>query len=374
MKNILLLSLLIGTLLSADKVPIPMSASLLSIDNSGQLNAMDAYKDGIGIYIVDQIGGNVTNNYEMNTLVYKYGTEAKIADVNIKDYVLSNGSIIEKDLAVGIGKFKPIMIANGTVCSDSKENTYQDKYTNGSCNGVTITSCLDAYNKGLTSSGLYVLTNYEENINAYCDQKTSGGGWTLVLKLDDNDNVMQQNSIYWNIINTKNDLIEEYNETTIKTVKFNTANKIPFNKIMAKNASNGRVWISSNLVTMSSFTNMFATKTNFYIGNSTTSTNLFNNATWNASLCNVSENTNYYINKNRTVSAYTLDALVRFGDVMNATTSSGCTDVNNPNPHCSAARGAGVRLIKDTPCYGGTNGTSYQDTTSNSGNILFFVK
>ncbi|EGW04738.1 Angiopoietin-2 [Cricetulus griseus] len=51
----------------------------------------------------------------------------------------------------------------------------------------TFRDCADVFKSGLTTSGIYTLTfpNSTEEIKAYCDMDSSGGGWTVIQHRED---------------------------------------------------------------------------------------------------------------------------------------------------------------------------------------------
>lgn len=138
LNKLLLVGVFTSSLLFAaeSRIQVPMSATVLSVENNGQLSAIDAYQDGIGIYTIDALDGSRISNSEMNNLVYKYGQKAKDEGVTLKDYVNANGTSGEKALVVG--KFKPMVIVNDTLCDDNNPLTVEDKYVNGICIGRTL--------------------------------------------------------------------------------------------------------------------------------------------------------------------------------------------------------------------------------------------
>lgn len=53
---------------------IPLTLNFLSSENGGELTAIDAYSDGVGLFIL----GEDKRFLSMNELVFKYGEKAKI--------------------------------------------------------------------------------------------------------------------------------------------------------------------------------------------------------------------------------------------------------------------------------------------------------
>ena len=187
-KKIITLSMLISTLLMADnsKIKIPMPSSVLSVENSGQLSAIDAYGDGVGIYVVEELGNSKITNNEMNSLVFKYGAMAKDSNLTIKEFVSANGTEAEK--RVNIGKFESFNIEDGQACNDNNSNTSNDVYVNGVCVGIDLNtskvSCNDHLKSGNSvGNGFYTINpSGSRNIVVYCDMITDGGGWTQVVQ------------------------------------------------------------------------------------------------------------------------------------------------------------------------------------------------
>ncbi len=104
-KNKIVLSLLavaiVGTTLSADWIiggkrimaehPMGQSASK-SVENGGDLDAIDAYQDGVGVQVSEakySAGAYAVDNSAFNELVFKVGERAKANDTTINDQLLN---------------------------------------------------------------------------------------------------------------------------------------------------------------------------------------------------------------------------------------------------------------------------------------------
>lgn len=131
MKKLIAISLF-ASILMADRISLPMPASQLSVENNGTLNAVDAYNNGIGIYIS---GPASINNKSMNSLVFRYGAEAKERNTNLSNIVTEKGTNEEKALLSNLNIFKPHIPSEGSFCDDGNEITYNDKIVNGQCMG-----------------------------------------------------------------------------------------------------------------------------------------------------------------------------------------------------------------------------------------------
>ena len=152
MKKQLFLSLALYSCLFADTFINPLPNSVKSIDNGGTKSAIDVYKDGIGAELMDK-PGVATDNSAMNTLVYKYGEEAKTNNVTIVDQVINGNSNPTAADVVLAGR----LTIDGAACNDGNIDTNGETWLNGVCQGGFIpdgTSCSD--NNSATENDKYI--------------------------------------------------------------------------------------------------------------------------------------------------------------------------------------------------------------------------
>jgi hypothetical protein len=153
---------LIGSSLSAawiingveTNIEHPLQLSERSVENGGNLSAIDAYEDGVGVFMIDSpaVDSTKIDNSAFNELVYKYGEVAKLAGISISDQVLSgvnNPEPTEEDIRLAnIIKGNTVnseFFSDGIACDNLNADTTDDVYTDGLCLGTYIdgTSCDD---------------------------------------------------------------------------------------------------------------------------------------------------------------------------------------------------------------------------------------
>src|SRR5574344_642477 len=91
----ILVSGLSATELKRSMKVVPLSSIYLSTENGGTNHASAALSDGIGIYATQE------NEYAkaISYLNGKYGDDALKNKESLKDYVLDNGTVADKELA-----------------------------------------------------------------------------------------------------------------------------------------------------------------------------------------------------------------------------------------------------------------------------------
>lgn len=167
MKKIIILSITASILLASEAFLNPLPKNVKSADNGGILNAIDAYQDGIGVVITDT--KNTINNSAMNTLVFKYGEEAKKNNVTLFEQV-----------QVTTHSTGGLSVPDGVSCDDGNFQTINDVYNNGVCVGklTSTPSCETGYTWDSTTNlctGITINTYSSTGITAY----TCPNGGTL---------------------------------------------------------------------------------------------------------------------------------------------------------------------------------------------------
>lgn len=105
-----------------------------SIDNGGVLPAIDAYTDGVGLFIE----GEFVDNSAMNKLVFKYGADAKKDGINIVDATFNNNpSVADIILA------NQLKLGNVNSCNDNNPLTIDTK-VGGVCFNTPM-SCTNGF-------------------------------------------------------------------------------------------------------------------------------------------------------------------------------------------------------------------------------------
>lgn len=139
----------------------PLPVANKAIENGGILYAIDAYQDGVGAVVIKN--GRPIDNSSMNSLVFKYGSEAKSNSLNLADQVVLSGNSDDLSLAKDL-------FPDGSSCNDGNANTSNDKYTNGVCSGTALAFVGTPTTLTLTNKASYTYTM----LNSYWSQTGAG--------------------------------------------------------------------------------------------------------------------------------------------------------------------------------------------------------
>ena len=117
---------------------VPLSSTYLSIENGGTNHASAALSDGIGIYTTQE------DEYAraISHLNGKYGDDALKDEKSLKEYVLDNGTVADKELANKLNLVAVQKSNRGDSCDDGNPQTENDIYLdeNFTCQGVLTRS------------------------------------------------------------------------------------------------------------------------------------------------------------------------------------------------------------------------------------------
>lgn len=150
MKKFIIVSTLALSLISAaNAAPIlkdgneilskhPINIENRSKEYGGTKDAVDAYSDGVGVYVGAVKPDNRINQSPMAELVEKYGESAKAKGITVAEEVAFGSVATEADKAL-LAKVidKNSIIPDETPCDDGNIQTINDKYTSGVCKGIT---------------------------------------------------------------------------------------------------------------------------------------------------------------------------------------------------------------------------------------------
>ena len=115
----------------------PLGVEYRSKEYGGTKDAIDAYSDGVGVFVGGSNPNKIVNQAPMNELVAKYGDSAKAKGITVAEEVTYGGTATEADKAL-LAKAIDVnsIIPDGTACDDGNVQTIKDKYTSGTCAGI----------------------------------------------------------------------------------------------------------------------------------------------------------------------------------------------------------------------------------------------
>lgn len=182
------------SVLSADTFTNPLPLNVRAMDTGGVKHAIDAYQDGIGVEVIDNIGV-ATDNSAMNILTLKFGELAKSNNDKIANYVLASS----------IASFNDIDMANSLLvtCDDNNPNTFYDKKINGVCVGTLLSALIFESNENNLKNEA---TFDYRMINSFWNQTGAG----LFDKLINYSTNMGQTNlgVYWAYANGEDTTLE----------------------------------------------------------------------------------------------------------------------------------------------------------------------
>lgn len=113
----------------------PIGANFLSVENGGTKSAIDAYSDGVGLFISGADNSKIDNS-AMNKAVFSHGEEAKNEGKSLKEVLEDKGLNTDVEIIASSGVSSVI----GESCDDGNPNTTGDMYINttGTCMGTEI--------------------------------------------------------------------------------------------------------------------------------------------------------------------------------------------------------------------------------------------
>lgn len=105
-----------------------IKASSLAVENGGTKTAIDAYSDGAGALLINQVSDTKFDHSPMNALVFKYGESAKKNSVNLVQEVKTisiTSTVYDKALADRIAATTPVVIPPATnTCAGGFSGNY----------------------------------------------------------------------------------------------------------------------------------------------------------------------------------------------------------------------------------------------------------
>lgn len=135
----------------------PMSADNRSKEYGGSKDAIDAYSDGVGVYIGAAKSDKQVNQKPMAELVNKYGDTAKAKGITVKEEVAFGNISTSADKALLSKVMDTNMIyPDGSSCDDGNIQTINDKYLNAVCMGINIEGQICNDNNSQTINDKYV--------------------------------------------------------------------------------------------------------------------------------------------------------------------------------------------------------------------------
>ncbi len=198
----------------------PLQSSIRSIENGGTLSAIDAYQDGVGVFID---GSGVTNsdqidNSAFNKLVFKAGPLAKINETTISEQILFG---VDNDFIPTADDIINANVINNSEVISPEEPSIANKCLSGE--GVTIEEL-----RSLIANDLDVSVNCTSNITDMSLLFKNKSNFNQDISTWDVSNVTNMNEMFFGTTTFNQDL-NSWDVSNVTSMISTFRNSINFN-------------------------------------------------------------------------------------------------------------------------------------------------
>lgn len=175
----------------AEVIVIPIGKIEISTDNTGQLSNPVTVKYEV---VHERTGEKAirTRNYQIDSTGKTTATDTlRISEFRSDSYPIDAVTSLNMDVKADHPKLDPTV--------DTKQIQIARGVDNTNCNTIKNSD-------PNADSGVYDIQpdGVSSEFSVYCDMSTNGGGWTMVMTLDDDSDKFTYNSAYWTDENTLN--------------------------------------------------------------------------------------------------------------------------------------------------------------------------